>query len=110
LFIEQALGLASEPTDSTAPNGAVPATQALPESPPLATMPAARASAEQLAAIAGYIEATVAQSAQPVPAGWLASRLRQEHAPQGHRQHTSASPRRPIPGQTHAHRHGRRPA
>ena len=115
LFIEQALGLAAEPTDPVAatsaatppaapagapsgaqsvaqfsapltayrpqaveqdarpqPSGASPA----PTAPPLARP----ASDEELAQIARRIEHAVAQSSQPVPAGQLALRLRQEFA------------------------------
>ncbi|GCL61200.1 NYN domain-containing protein [Pseudaquabacterium pictum] len=87
-FIEQALGLAAEGADhgehtETAPtpgtpqaavaHAAAPAEPAAPPPPPLA--PA------QLADIARRIEAAVAQSAHPVPAGPLALRLRQVHGP-----------------------------
>jgi|JI6StandDraft_1071083.scaffolds.fasta_scaffold67738_2 hypothetical protein len=86
LFIEQALGLAPEPGEGgeTAPTPgtpqaaapaatAAPAEPAAPLPPPLATA--------QLADIARRIEAAVAQSAHPVPAGPLALRLRQVYGP-----------------------------
>ena len=109
LFIEQALGLAAEPGDTgaaaalpalgsdslagadpmrgagphlvpahpavpLAPSAALPVAPAPPAAPPRA------ATDDELAQIARHIEQAVEQSPQPVAAGQLASRLRQEFA------------------------------
>jgi hypothetical protein len=82
LFIEQALGLAPEPADVD-PEARPVATPGLHDRPSTPVIGAghAQATPEQLADIARRIEAAVAQSALPVPAGPLASRLRQAYAP-----------------------------
>lgn len=97
LFIEQALGLAMEPGEAGETSRPSPADLALPASAATASSPqplaAAAATAEaaapagrtatadELAQIARRIETTVQQSALPVAAGPLASRLRQGYAP-----------------------------
>jgi len=90
LFIEQALGLATEAADPTAlppaasadadpPPGALPPTAAPALTIQSLASPAARpASDDELAQIARRIEQAVEQAPQPVAAGQLASRLRQE--------------------------------
>jgi hypothetical protein len=78
-FIEQALGLGSEPADSqeTPPTAGTP--QAMPAAPVPNPVPTLKP--EQLADIARRIEAAVQQSPQPVAAGAMASRLRQVYGP-----------------------------
>jgi len=85
LFIEQALGLSGDHAEGaeTAPTPGTP--QATPPAAPAPGEPAGPATPPlapaQLAEIARRIEAAVAQSAHPVPAGPLALRLRQTYAP-----------------------------
>ncbi len=83
LFIEQALGLAAEHAEGaeTPPTPGTPQATTAPPPAPMAAEPAAPAppplDTAQLADIARRIEAAVAQSPNPVPAGPLALRLRQ---------------------------------
>jgi hypothetical protein len=86
LFIEQALGLAPASGDGTetaptpgTPQAAAPATAAAPAEPAATAPPPL--TPVQLADIARRIEAAVAQSNHPVPAGPLALRLRQVYGP-----------------------------
>ena len=76
LFIEQALGMAPD-----VPELAEPPVPLLSPVPPGPVGLSAPLSSEQLTVIARSIESAVAQSAQPVSAGALASRLRQVHGP-----------------------------
>ena len=94
LFIEQALGLVADTAEPALP--AAPSGPDNPDNPasaqPLAAMPAAEgpvfslapagrpASDDELVQIARRIELAVEQAPQPVAAGQLASRLRQEFA------------------------------
>ena len=85
LFIEQALGLAGEqvepaesrpwPTAPISPQAPAPDMNEIPAPPSRPATP------EELLQIAERIEAAVAQSAVPVSAGQLASRLRQAFGP-----------------------------
>jgi len=87
LFVEQALGLGPELAEG--PVAAGPAAGAVPVAMPTAVpadgaaaAPVARTlGADELARIARRIEDAVEQAPQPVAAGALASRLRQEFAP-----------------------------
>lgn len=83
LFVEQALGLAPEPEPApTAGGGGPELPPASPSEPAAAPATASRPLGdEELARIARRIEDTVAQAPQPVAAGALASRLRQDFAP-----------------------------
>lgn len=85
LFVEQALGLASEPDEppELRPLPAPPVTmQTVAADTNEQPVPPSRpATPEELAQIAERIEAAVAQSAVPVSAGQLASRLRQAFGP-----------------------------
>lgn len=89
LFVEQALGLAPEASEPAPPSATLPAAAPEPGSPgasdappaldaPVASRPA---TADELVQIAERIVAAVAQSATPVSAGQLASRLRQAFGP-----------------------------
>jgi hypothetical protein len=82
LFIEQALGLASEPPEP-APAPAAPSAMpaVAPETDERPVPPSRPATADELVQIAERIEAAVAQSPVPVSAGQLASRLRQAFGP-----------------------------
>ena len=81
LFIEQALGLGAEHADGAE----TPPTPGTPQAVVAMAEPAASAApaldAAQMADIARRIEAAVAQSSHPVPAGPLALRLRQAYGP-----------------------------
>ena len=80
LFIEQALGLATETFDTHAPPSPTPVGLPMAGPEPTGTTPTPL-DATQLADIARRIEGAVAQSAHPVPAGPLALRLRQVYGP-----------------------------
>jgi hypothetical protein len=91
LFIDEALGLGADRAEALGPAPALPVPATMPTTPTPGTPqagpgmplvnPAPTLNAEQLADIARRIEVAVLQAPQPVPAGAMASRLRQAYGP-----------------------------